>query len=487
MKTEIKIKIFTEGSEKIGFGHLSRCAALYDEAIRQGFSAELFIQTCDYDFTANSILSNRRYSVDNWQSKKYLQKNLDPNDYCIVDSYLATLEIYEEVSKKSRKALYVDDYARIDYPRGIIVNPSLSTDGLYYPQKLDREYLLGRDYIILRTPFLNKKKSYNPKIKRILITMGGTDIIQLTDRITCQLAPQFPKISFDIVFGKNSGKLVELKHCDNIKVYNNLTDNEMCDLMLKSDFAITAAGQTIYELLALEIPFLAIQTAENQNNNINSLKKLLKKEWYITFDENNLLKRTEEAFQKIVDCPSLERQKGLVHYSIDGLGSERMIKKLINEKPVIIFKKVSFSDCDLLFRWANDVDVRENAFNTESIMYENHVAWLKRKTTEILTEMFIVYVDEKPIGQIRIEMNDFGEGEISYSIDKGERGKGYGSLLLSEIVVLFANKKEHKVNCLTGKVKFNNIASQKAFLKANFIERKTEDYWIYSYEFVRQN
>ena len=97
MKTEIKIKIFTEGSEKIGFGHLSRCAALYDEAIRQGFSAELFIQVSDYDFTTNSILSNRRYSVVNWQSKKYLQKNLDANDYCIVDSYLATLEIYEEV------------------------------------------------------------------------------------------------------------------------------------------------------------------------------------------------------------------------------------------------------------------------------------------------------------------------------------------------------------------------------------------------------
>ncbi len=74
MKTEIKIKIFTEGSEKIGFGHLSRCAALYDEAIRQGFSAELFIQVSDYDFTTNSILSNRRYSVVNWQSKKCLQK-----------------------------------------------------------------------------------------------------------------------------------------------------------------------------------------------------------------------------------------------------------------------------------------------------------------------------------------------------------------------------------------------------------------------------
>lgn len=62
-------------------------------------------------------------------------------------------------------------------------------------------------------------------------------------------------------------------------------------------------------------------------------------------------------------------------------------------------------------------------------------------------------------------MNGFGEGEISYSLVNGERGKGYGSLLLSEIVVLFANEKEHKVNCLTGSKILNNIASQKAFLK----------------------
>lgn len=480
MKTEIKIKIFTEGSEKIGFGHLSRCAALYDEAIRQGFSAELFIQTSDYDFTANSILSNRRYSVVNWQSKKYLQENLDANDYCIVDSYLATLEIYEEVSKKSRKALYLDDYARIDYPRGIIVNPSLSTDGLYYPQKLDREYLLGRDYIILRTPFLNKKKSYNPKIKRILITMGGTDIIQLTDRITCQLAPQFPKISFDIVSGKNSEIHMKLKHYDNVKVYNNLTDQEMCDMMLKSDFAITAAGQTIFELMALEIPFFVIQTAENQSNNINSLKKLLKKEWYITLGETNGLEKVEEILKKAINCLDLTVNLLLIESLIDGLGSKRIVKELINEKPLILLRRVNISDCDLLFRWVNDLEVRKNAFNSNRILYKDHVSWLKRKINNKQTEMYIAYADEKPIGQIRLEINNLGEGEIDYSIDPCYRGQGYGGMLLDRLINFLAEQKQ--TNCIIGKVKRDNLASQKAFIKTGFSEEKMDDYFVYSYD-----
>jgi spore coat polysaccharide biosynthesis predicted glycosyltransferase SpsG len=41
------------------------------------------------------------------------------------------------------------------------------------------------------------------------------------------------------------------------------------ELMVKSDLAITAAGQTIYELLATQTPFIPIKVIENQENNVN--------------------------------------------------------------------------------------------------------------------------------------------------------------------------------------------------------------------------
>lgn len=488
MKSEPRIKIFTEGSDTIGFGHLSRCSALYDEAVRQGVSVVLYIQVSDYDFAANSILKNRNYQIVNWQSVEYLRKNLNKNDFCIVDSYLATIEIYNEIAQISYKALYIDDYGRLDYPKGIVVNPSLSTEGINYPRKSDIEYLLGHEYIILRTPFIGQKKRIlSPHIKNVLITMGGTDIKNMTEKITQQLAPQFPEIFFKIVSGKNSKELMLLRRFDNVEVYKNLIDQEMCNMMLQSDFAITATGQTIYELLAMKIPFIAIQTADNQRNNVNSLKKFVKKEMANPLVEDAAWQKMINILREVVDYSVLVNVSDAIENYIDGLGGERMIKRLIDKKTIIILKEVTLSDSDLLFCWANDEQVRKNAFNSEHIEYENHVAWLKNKINCKQTQMFIAYVDDTPIGQIRVEINSFGEGEIDYSIDSYFRGYGFGGKVLDHLISLFDGQKLKQITRLIGKVKNDNLASQKAFIKAGFHERKMDDYYSYSYELNRES
>ncbi|WP_158002136.1 hypothetical protein [Clostridium botulinum] len=35
-------------------------------------------------------------------------------------------------------------------------------------------------------------------------------------------------------------------------------------------------------------------------------------------------------------------------------------------------RKVNEKDCEPLFQWANDKEVRKNSFNTEDIIYEEH-------------------------------------------------------------------------------------------------------------------
>jgi spore coat polysaccharide biosynthesis predicted glycosyltransferase SpsG len=330
MKSDFVIKIFTEGGEKIGFGHISRCTALYDEAERMGFWAELFIQENDYDFTGNCILENRSYSIVNWQSVEYLQSNLDSHDYCIIDSYLATVEVYEKIAQCSAKALYIDDYGRLDYPKGIIVNPSLSTEGIHYSQKSDQEYLLGHEYIILRSTFIGKKKTdYSESVNRVLITLGGTDILNLTGKITSLLVPLFPEISFDIVLGKRFVDQEEWCQYDNIVCYYNLNDKEMCELMLRSDFAITAAGQTIHELLALGLPFFAIQTAENQCNNVKALRDCFKPTVVIDGRANNFEEHIVEEFASTIKKEERFIFTRQFHSTFENNGTGRILKALL--------------------------------------------------------------------------------------------------------------------------------------------------------------
>ena len=68
--------------------------------------------------------------------------------------------------------------------------------------------------------------------------------------------------------------------------------------------------------------------------------------------------------------------------------------------------------------------------------------------------------------------------KISYLIDKKYRGKGIGTKLLSYIKKIFFNR------ILVGYVKYDNIASIKAFEKSRYIKINKENYikFISKYE-----
>lgn len=327
---DFNIKIFTEGGGKVGLGHISRCTALYDEAVRQGIPVELFILSTGFEDNKNNILKSRKCSFVNWQDSEYLQSDVKKNDLCIVDSYLAPIEIYELIARQARKVVYIDDYGRLDYPQGIVVNPSLSAEGIEYKQKQNVNYLLGERYIILRTPFLGKKKKkFNKRVDQVLITLGGADPLNLTASITNLFSEKYPELNFSIVFGKQTQLSAQLKHCKNIKIHHNLTGEKMYDSMRKADIAISGAGQTIYELMSLNIPFICIKTADNQDNNIYGLKKLIDEKLIIDGLQNDFEDVLLEAFARIKEIRESRHFMNQTDAVIDGLGVQRIIKNLL--------------------------------------------------------------------------------------------------------------------------------------------------------------
>lgn len=140
-------------------------------------------------------------------------------------------------------------------------------------------------------------------------------------------------------------------------------------------------------------------------------------------------------------------------------------------------KLAVWEDCDILYNWVNDIDVRNNAFNNKPVAYESHKKWFYERLNSPFTKIFIVYLDEMPIGQLRIDIvND--DGIISYSIDSKMRGRGYGSAvldLLPQLVQLY----DIKITRLVGKVKPYNEASKRSFIKAGYHEFVHEVYIEY--------
>jgi RimJ/RimL family protein N-acetyltransferase len=134
---------------------------------------------------------------------------------------------------------------------------------------------------------------------------------------------------------------------------------------------------------------------------------------------------------------------------------------------------VEAKDVDVLFSWTNDPDVRKNSFNQEKITYEVHCNWFRKKIADPNVIMLIAEIDEIPAGQIRLEGTVNEEWGINFSIANEFRGKGIGTRVLKEAGEYISRTKGP--SCLIGKVKAQNIASQKAFYYSGFLLRKTEE------------
>lgn len=139
----------------------------------------------------------------------------------------------------------------------------------------------------------------------------------------------------------------------------------------------------------------------------------------------------------------------------------------------LYLREVTEADMDLLFQWANDPDVRRNAFHTEAIPYETHVKWFHRMLENEAVHLYILCRAGEPVGQIRLDVGD-GAAVIDYSIAPAYRGRGFGKTLLA-----LAKEQAVKITGVTkliGQVKTENSASVSVFEKCGYARREEENY-----------
>lgn len=139
---------------------------------------------------------------------------------------------------------------------------------------------------------------------------------------------------------------------------------------------------------------------------------------------------------------------------------------MIDEK--LYLRKATEDDIAILYKWVNDKDTRQNAFDTHIITYGEHAAWYKKMMEDPEQIQYILMREEKPVGQVRLTIEN-QEADIDYSIFNTERGRGYGKI----IIRLIAEKVLEDfpmVKKLIGRVKPSNTASYRCFIENGFEE-----------------
>ncbi len=332
-----------DANPNIGMGHIMRCLSIAD-AFRSLEINPIFILADD---RAAELVQNRSYkTIILYSDYKYMDAELPlweflaikATDYIIVDSYFVSDYYLREIKRKvaNGKLIYIDDLAAFCYPVDILVNYNAYGIKLDYHRIYESagvgipQLILGPSYAPLRNMFCGVPKKVQPeKVKNVLISTGGSDLLHLT----CSIVKARPQnfIYHLLIGAMNSDKdEIEKLAGDNIILHENIID--MKSLIESVDIAVSAAGSTLYEICACGVPLITYVLADNQIANAEAFSNL---GLAVNLGDMRIEKSPIEKIFIAVEELSGNYGKRCsigthMQQMIDGFGAERMIKKILS-------------------------------------------------------------------------------------------------------------------------------------------------------------
>lgn len=310
--------IFTEGDNLRGLGHLSRCSAYATAWHLRGGNVFWVV---DGDISAQQFIHEEKCEWRKWQNAP---EEITPiNGFAIIDSYSATLPVLKKIADSYIRVVYIDDTFRMPYPQGLVIHSI--TEVCPYTSDMT-EWLMGVKWHPLRKAFwsIPKRMEIKSNIEKILILMGGTDLRDLSFKLVELATIVYPKAEINLVYGKVNHNEYKGRH----KIYTNLNDIQMANLMCQCDLAISAAGQSTYELAVCGLPAVLICIIDNQERQFNWWKQNDIFPDGIWWNDINFNKKILSSLKKMAS-PSYRLIRAIkAQQSIDSQGVSRLLDKL---------------------------------------------------------------------------------------------------------------------------------------------------------------
>lgn len=475
------ILIRADASVQIGTGHLMRCLALAQAWTQKGGRAIALMTETTLDLESRltsesiqvlhlkSIAGSQEDARETVQSAQRVEAT-----WVVVDGYQFSAEYQRILKENGLQLLVLDDYGHAEhYWADIVLNQNISADiSLYANREPYTQLLLGSQFALLRREFWDWQgwQRQTPEVARkILVTLGGADL----DNVTLKVIQALKQVQIDdlkvvAVVGASNPHLEVLKAAvqnslHSIRLERNVTN--MPELMAWADIAITGGGSTCWELAFMGLPALVMILAENQQaitEKLNQAGIVQTLGWSIRQTADTI---AQQIIRILLSEEIRTRMTQLGQALVDGQGYDRVL--MILEGKALRLRKAHSEDCELLWKWANDSEVRACSFSTEPIPWDPHVSWFLKQLKDSSCHLLIgINNENKPIGQVRFNTWDNEHAEISISLDSNQRGLGYGTLLINLGVEELLRQTPVKI--IHAWIKPYNIASCKVFEKAQF-------------------
>lgn len=348
------IWIRADANETIGTGHIMRCISIA-RALKQCGQQVCFITADD---SGTPILESRgqeyrilhsdyRNMEDELPELRRLLAENTP-DFFLADSYFVTRRYLQEIRKIVPVGILDDmpqTYMQTNMQADILINYNIFADASLYgvdaagADAACGRYLLGTDYVPLRSEFEGADYTVREKAETVLVTTGGSDKYNIAGQFLKKALadPCTAALRYLVVSGSYNVHLPELRELEstheNVCVRCNVAN--MSELMRESDIAVSAGGSTMYEISAVGVPVICFSFVDNQERIVRGFV-----EKGLTCFGGDYLRQGEAMLDGMVSSvrrlaadPDLRRSfSGKLKKIVDGRGAMRIAEKLCSER-----------------------------------------------------------------------------------------------------------------------------------------------------------
>lgn len=392
--------------------------------------------------------------------------------WVVFDGYHLGAPEQQRVKDAGLHLLCMDDMAHSrHYSADVVVNPNPGvSEALYSSRDPSAELLLGAKYAILRREFRRIKgwtRRADLPVRHVLITFGGADPDDFTSKALAA-CDGFRELTVRAVAGATNRHVSALRRWvqqPGRRAQLLVAVDNMPELMQWADVAISAAGQTCWELAFLGLPSLVMAIVDNQISNAEFLQHE-GLALHLRTPEPQSSSAIAQALQILMEDPAARLRMALRGPAwVDGRGGGRVVDRM-REKQMVL-RSACAEDCRWLFELANDPGVRRFSFSESAIPWEAHVSWFQRKLAK-QGDHFLVVESERaePMGSVRLD--DKGAHTlISIGLREKFRGQGWGALVIRKACRWY--QKQAGAKGVQAGIRVENKASIRAFEAAGFI------------------
>ena len=309
--------------------------------------------------------------------------------------------------------------------------------------------------------------------KRILVWLHGSDVDNWTLRTLQSLSDLATKrMTVDCMVGQNYKHFAEL---ENFKRYSNVTlrihknIDRIEPLAERADLAITSGHTGCYSLAYYGIPMILISTPESNQKIIHVLHQnraglsLAHQNESDTSSPPTVLETIKKLLSDQFKRHSLSRHAMDL---VDGHGVKRIVNSMASCS--VLLRRANDRDCETIWNWRNDPEVRSVALNQEPLAWTTLTDWFYHAQGDPQQQVWIIEnAVGQPIGEICFKIDDRNDlASINMLLDQTNRSRGTGALLVKlALEQLFATT---DVTQVVAQMRSGNIASEKSFRAAGF-------------------